>query len=266
MSTVGNWRGANIVKQGLVLYLDPGSPNSYYNKTNTTIRDISGNGYDGTLTNFGSQTIYNSGSGGNIVFDGSDDYINMGDRDAFTQASGFTFEVYFNPTTLNSNTIIQKYQATETNIEEEYIFGFTGNRLYGWVYDNSLGGIRGRSIQNVSSYMSTNQWCNLVFTYDGGTTSSSCKLYINAVQRDDTNFESGTFTSIRNTATPLNIALTNGGLGAPIKGSMGTLRMYNRALTAQEVLQNFNATKSRFSDFWNDGFTWDDNTVWIDNY
>ncbi len=60
MSTVGNWRGANIIKQGLVLYLDPGSPNSFYNKSNTTIRDISENTNNGTLTNFGSQTIYNS--------------------------------------------------------------------------------------------------------------------------------------------------------------------------------------------------------------
>ena len=243
MSFNYGWRGPNIVKEGLILYLDPGSPNSYYDKTSTTIKDISGNGNNGTLTNFGSQTIYNSGSGGNIVFDGSDDYINMGDRDAFTQASGFTFEVYFNPTTLNSNTIIQKYQATGN----EYIFGFAGNRLYGWVSDEATGrGYRGRFVQAVSSYVTTNQWYQFVFTYDGGNTSSSCKLYINTIQRDDNDFQGGTFNSIKNTTVPLTIALTNFGLYGPIKGSLGTLKMYNRPLTQSEIQQNFNATKARF--------------------
>jgi hypothetical protein len=78
MSTTGNWRGPNIVKDGLVLYLDPGSPNSYYNKTSTTIKNISGNNDNGTLVN---GPTYNTGSGGNIVFDGVDDYINLGDKD-----------------------------------------------------------------------------------------------------------------------------------------------------------------------------------------
>ena len=75
MSTIGNWRGPNIIKDGLVLYLDPGSPNSYYDKTGTTIKDISGYNRSGTLTN---GTIYNSSNGGSILFDGSDDLIDLG--------------------------------------------------------------------------------------------------------------------------------------------------------------------------------------------
>ena len=51
MSTVGNWRGPSIVKDGLVLYLDAGSPNSYFNKTSTTWKDMSGSASNGTLIN-----------------------------------------------------------------------------------------------------------------------------------------------------------------------------------------------------------------------
>lgn len=243
MSFSYGWRGPNIVKDGLVLYLDPGSPNSYYNKTGTTIKDISGNGNNGTLINFGSQTVYNPNDGGSIIFDGTDDYINMGDKDTFTQSSGFTFDVFFKPTTTNGNTILEKYQPGGL----EYIFGFSGDKLYAWVSDNATGGgYRGRFVQTVSSYVTTNQWYQFVFTYDGGNTSSSCKLYINTIQRDDNDFQGGTFNSIKNTTTPLTIALTNSGLGAPIKGSLGTLKMYNRPLTQSEIQQNYNVTKQRF--------------------
>ena len=72
MSTAGNWRGPDIVKNGLVLYLDPGSPNSYFDKNSTNIKDISGNNYSGSLAN---GPTYSSANGGTIVFDGTNDYI-----------------------------------------------------------------------------------------------------------------------------------------------------------------------------------------------
>ena len=73
-----------IVKDGLVLDLDAGKKDSF-NRVSTTWSDISGNGYNGTLTNFGTQTIYNSGDGGNITFDGTNDYIdNIGSVDTFS--------------------------------------------------------------------------------------------------------------------------------------------------------------------------------------
>ena len=69
MSTVNaGWRGPNIVRDGLVLYLDAGSGTSYSLYTGgVTWRDISGNNNNGTLTN---GPTLNSSNGGNIVFDG----------------------------------------------------------------------------------------------------------------------------------------------------------------------------------------------------
>ena len=230
-----------IVTNGLILYLDAANNRSYPG-TGTTWIDLSKNGNNGTLINFGAQTIWNSSNGGSIVFDGSDDYVNMGDNDIFTQPGGFTFDIFYKPTTTNGNTILEKYQATGN----EYIFGFSGNGLYAWVSDNTLGGYNGRSVTSVSNYVTVNQWNHLVFVYDGGTVATSCKIYINTVQRDNSDFKGGTFSSIRNTLTPLTIALYNNGLQAPIKGSVGSFKMYNRALSLTEITQNYNATKTRF--------------------
>ncbi len=86
MSTVGNWRGPNIVKDGLVFYLDAGSPNSFYPPTaGATWKDTSGNGHIGTLTN---GPTYDSANGGTIVFDGVDDYVSTNYNTALTDFTG----------------------------------------------------------------------------------------------------------------------------------------------------------------------------------
>ncbi len=72
MSSVGNWRGPNIVKDGLTLYLDPGSNNSYFDKSSTIIKDISGGSSTGNLIN---GPIYDTSVSGNILCDGTNDYI-----------------------------------------------------------------------------------------------------------------------------------------------------------------------------------------------
>jgi hypothetical protein len=80
MSFNYGWRGPNIVKDGLKLYTDAGSPNSFYNKTGTIWKDISGNGNNGTLIN---GPTFDSNNGGSIVFDGTNDYVNVGNLGTF---------------------------------------------------------------------------------------------------------------------------------------------------------------------------------------
>ena len=64
--------GPNIIKDGLVLTLDASSQRSYPG-SGTTWYDLSGNGNNGTLTN---GPTFDSGNGGSIVFDGTNDYVN----------------------------------------------------------------------------------------------------------------------------------------------------------------------------------------------
>ena len=63
-----------IVTDGLVLRLDAGNRNSYPG-SGTTWTDLSGNGNNGTLS--ATSIGYNSANGGSLVFDGTDDYVNL---------------------------------------------------------------------------------------------------------------------------------------------------------------------------------------------
>ena len=238
MSTTGNWRGPNIVKDGLVLYLDPGSPNSYYNKTSTTIKNISGNNDNGTLVN---GPTYNTGSGGNIVFDGVDDYINLGDKDIFTSPSGFTFDMWIYPT-FNNNTFIEKWQSPNF----EYVFGLYAGVVYFNIYDTAGPGNIGVTC-TLSSFTTLNKWANFSCTYNGGTNPAlSSRIYINGVRADNASTTSGTFVSIKNGSTPLSIGKYNNWTLSYMRGSVASLKYYTRELSATQLQQNFNSTKTRF--------------------
>ena len=85
--------GGSIVTNGLVLALDASDRNSYVSGS-TTWNDMSGNSYNGTLTN---GPTFNSGSGGSIVFDGSNDYVAIPITN--TVYSSLTFTAMINTST-----------------------------------------------------------------------------------------------------------------------------------------------------------------------
>jgi hypothetical protein len=239
MSTVSGAYYGGIVKSGLILCLDAAKIDSYP-KTGTTWTDISGNGNHGTLVN---GPTFSTDSIGSIVFDGVDDYLTLGDKDSFTNPTGFTFDLFFKKADSNNVTILEKYQNTGV----EYVMGIVGDSLYAWVSDQTNGGsYTGRVVPTVSTYAPSSKWSNISFVYDGGTAPTSVKIYINSTQRDNSNFNGGAFVSTTNTATPLTFGLANNGVGPIIKGSLGNVRLYNRALSAQEITQNYNALKTRF--------------------
>lgn len=236
------WRGPNIVKDGLVVYLDAGSPNSYYSPTaGTTWKDISGNGFIGTLNN---GPTFSTDGGGCIVLDGTNDNVDLGDSNLFTIPTGFSINVWFKPTTYSSaSPLLDKYQTGGL----EFVFGtFNNNTLYAWVYDNTNAGYRGRTLGSMSSIVPANTWGYFTYIYDGQGLSSSGKIYINGTERVTSDFSGGTFTTIRNTSTTLNIGRSNPGIGGPANGRFGIVSFYNKILTASEVLQNYNVTRGRY--------------------
>jgi hypothetical protein len=240
MFTATAFSSQDIVRDGLVLWLDANDKTSYPG-SGTVWRDLSRGGNDGTLTN---GPTFNSENGGSIVFDGIDDNVNLGDKDSFTNPAGFTISAWWNPTLYSGgNGILTKYQSA-TGLE--FVFGTSGDELYGWVYDNIAIGYRGRRVSSLSSFAPLNVWSHFTYTYDGTGIESGNKLYINATQRDSNSFSAGEFTIIRNTPTALNIGIFNPGVGGPLKGKISNIVYYNRALSVQEILQNYNATRTRF--------------------
>ena len=225
-----NFDYENIVTDGLVLNLDAGFVGSYPT-TASTWYDISGNDKNSTLTN---GPTFNSTNSGSIVFDGVDDYVLTPSLlNASLNPTESVF-VWFNPAAagqivseLGQATIDAGYHASNIEVSSSGIFSFS-------VWHGSL------TNKVVSSAKSFNNWYHLGFTYSGTTFTA----YINGSSI-------GTATFTRQPPSSLHYGLcsidsTNMGTGAYGSGKMGNFMFYNRALSATEVLQNYNAQKGRY--------------------
>ena len=222
-----------IVTNGLVLNLDAGFTPSYPT-TGTTWYDVSSGGNNGALTN---GPTFNSSNDGSIVFDGSDDYINIGiDKSCNRFTGDFAVSAWVN----RSNT-----GGTWGNIIGDYYTNSTGNALEWQLMIDSTARLflynvtNGYVISPIASGFSANTWINVVVTRIGST----INLYAN------TNL----VTSVTNTTTfgsatgNLNIGIDGNNASEPFTGKIAGVMIYkNKGLTATEVSQNYNSTKSRF--------------------
>ena len=211
----------NIVQNGLVLYVDAGYSFSYVSGA-TTWYDISSTNVNSTLTN---GPTYSTNGGGSILLDGVDDYIPTNSTVSLT--ANWTVEAWFN---LTSYPVLANVFSTAYG-EGWYASSlFGGGKTIGWYLDSGWRSTAG-------NLYTTNQWYHLVAIVSG----KNHYYYLNGVQ---------VFSYTTNN-TPSSVTFGNFGriYGANQRyfpGYIALGRCYNRALTADEVLQNYNAQKSRF--------------------
>jgi hypothetical protein len=219
-----------VVTDGLVLYLDAANPNSYVSGS-TTWRDISRNGINGTLVN---GPTFNTGSGGNIVFDGVNDSCTIPNQTFnLTTDSSFTIEVVFKRNSSTPGTAKALYSIGNgtSSTNARIIFFFDDNSNGSMSTNYYVSGGLDRYVLLDSQLLNTN------FHHSVQVVNKSTLQM--AGYFDGINKGSGTITSSSTSATTLTVgSLTN--------ASVAFFRVYNRALTAQEVRQNYNATKTRF--------------------
>lgn len=214
-----------IITDGLVLSLNAADKNSYPG-SGTTWRDLSGNNANMSLVN---SPTFNSGNGGSIVFDGVDDY-GQGSVPVLPAAnnSPLTLEAFAMNTAGGSWKTVLGTASTFTQI------GFNGNDFYA---GRNVGG--GNLLVQVAT-VTPNTWYQLVMTYNGST----ADMYLNGVLiKSGQNIGSnGNSNGVHTLSTyALNVA------AEPLNGRIAVARVYNRALSASEILQNYNAQKSRFN-------------------
>ena len=223
---MGAFGGPDIVDDGLVFAVDAGSGRSYPG-SGTTVTDLVGTN-NGTLTN---GVGYSSANGGSFTFDGTDDVIVTPGTAATNISTTLTAEawVYYES---GNGRIFQKDGAGYTRCWE--MGGYNGIfRIEMW---HSNGGTTGGVSAPIALPLTT--WAYLTMTFDG----TNIKMYQNAALVKTTSFPG----DIR---TDINTPLTIGGFwssGEFFDGNIGPVRLYNQALTAAEVLQNYNAQKTRF--------------------
>ena len=229
---MGLGHSPRIVTDGLVLCLDAANSRSYP-KTGTTWTDLKG-GNNGTLTNMGGAN-FSSDNGGSLSFDGTDEYVNLGN--AFSPSSGLSICVWvFFDQFASGNTIRAITEKGYDGSIEPFGLYLSNGSLRAFYYD---GGIRGTSI-SVSS-LSTLTWYNVTSTFDG----SAWKIYIDgtlvASTSDSTQIQSNTEDILIGAAT------INGTVSRFFDGKISNISYYNRALTADEVRRNYLATKERYA-------------------
>jgi hypothetical protein len=228
-----------IVTDGLIFNLDAGFTPSY-SRSGTTWYNLNGS-INGSLTN---GPTFNSDYGGNVIFDGANDYITttFKTQDHFTNGQSFTISSFFK---LRTSTYAKGFMGTQNyqSVPNSGGFGvvfFPTNKM-GIFLTKSNGDGTQTTYQGICpiDYL-LNQWWNYTITFSDGTLTA----YSNAVV-GNTDYSSS-YTWSTSAINMLISASTQGGWGSYIPMDLGTFSIYNRALSAAEVLQNYNAQKGRF--------------------
>ena len=232
---MGISKGPKIVSSGLVLCLDAANKRSYPG-TGTTWTDLSGTGKNLTLTN---GPTFNAGNMGSIVFDGTNDYAVVNPVSAFDI---YCISMWFKPTTIINSTSVGKSLIYLKSSTIKYIsFGDnTGRVANEYITIVQEPGDK-RTAVNDGGSLSAGTWYNIVFNYE----SSQYNIYINNTLKSTT---IGTSTGNVPLITDPDFIYLNSfeGTSGYLDSSLSMCMIYNRALTAAEMLQNYNATKGRF--------------------
>ena len=225
--------GPEIIQSGLVLALDAGNSNSYPG-SGTTWADLSGNGNNGTLKN---GPTYSSANGGSLVFDGVNDGVQLpGTNLSLNQMtiSSWNYSTNYN----QYGFMFEKTTNGLVNTQYSLFYNGGNNLIYYRTYGLSPTDL---TVNTSTAGVVNNQWNNVVATWDG----TNKRIYVNGILRATSANLTGTVT--QNTTGAAYIGIYGNFAGYPFNGRISKTSIYNRALTAAEIQQNFNALKSRFS-------------------
>ena len=216
---MGTISGANLVTNGLIYSLDAANFRSYAGSGLTSNALVGGIG--ATLVN---GVGFGTSNAGYFIFDGSDDYITLSSNSNITGIQARTLTAW------------AKFNQTNTSV----VCGIGVSDFFQLfeihAYQNKMTGHRYGSEVIGTTTLSTGVWYHAAFSYDGTTS----KIYVNGILENSKD-------EILNTAnTPLTIGKKTYQLNSNMNGLVSNVNLYNRALTAQEIKQNYNATKKRY--------------------
>ena len=216
---MGAKAGPRIVGDGLILDVDAAVSRSYAGSGLTANGLIGGIG--GTLVN---GVGFGTTNNGYFIFDGTNDHINFGNSSTLQQSSG----------TLSAWTKASSPGAGYRGIiakQGSYGLFYTDSVLvaYDWAAD---------AARSTGINIADNTWKNVVLTYQSGV-SNGTRIYINGVL-----VLTATITVLNQINNLFGGAEANASQFASCQ--ISSFNMYNRALSATEVLQNYNTTKGRY--------------------
>ena len=221
--------GPEVVNSGLVLCLDAANPKSYPG-SGTTWTDLSGLGNHGTLTN---GPTYDANNAGSIVFDGTDDYATTSVN--FNNSNNFTINLWLKNTARGVN------DGQIFCIGNEKLLFYTASSAGSspWVFSVYSPTIFNNIARYSSLVMQLNKWYNLVGVYRG----TSFEMLVDNVSILNLSTSISSY-NIGTETIQMPRRILNGYTQFP--GTIAQTSIYDRALSAAEVQQNFNALRGRY--------------------
>ena len=226
---MGFYRGPNIVTDGLIFAIDAGSTRSYINPV-TTVNNLAGSS-TATLYN---GVAFGTANGGRWDFDGGDDYGAL-PTSAIPTGNEITMSFWTEVDTVQNSSIIAGTQGSSVQSLNIHLPWGDGN-----VYFDCGNGVSSTSrISYSPTTAEKTGWHNWVFTKNAST--GVMKIYLDGSEKSS---DTGKTSVIPTMVTvTLSTFFTN---NYYYNGKIANALIYNQALTSTEILQNFNAQKSRF--------------------
>jgi hypothetical protein len=230
LSTISNFTTSN-----LVLYFDPSNPSSYPG-SGTIITDLSDNGLNGTMSNISFTSPY-------FTYNGSSSQIEIADDTLLEPGSGdWTVEVWVNQTVAGGDVVLGKFNAGGLTENVGYSVRTTASTFYGQ-YGSGAGSGSTLFVNSTNHTATLNTWYQIVYVFTN-VAANTFQTFVNGVSIGTVNHS---LVSILNTTTNLYIgSYNNGEYPQYFDGKIGITRLYNRALTSSEVLQNFDSDKTKY--------------------
>ena len=193
--------------------------------------DMSTNGNTGTFT---AGITYNIANGGSLSFNGSNDYVDCGNTASLSAIGGTT------NITVSGWAYYTAYGGGGNSYSVLTVKGYP----WTWLLENPSNTFKFRisaggfdvSVDDTSTHL-LNTWYNVVGTYDG----SNMRIYVNGVLKNTT-AQTGTLATNSETAK----IGTYQGTNYNLTGRISNVSIYNRALSAAEITQNYNALRGRY--------------------
>lgn len=226
-----------IVTDGLVLCLDAANIRSYPG-TGTTWTDRSTSGNDGTLIN---GPGFNASGGGSIVFDGSNDYIGLGD---VLNLNKITISIWFKLNSLSGRQfLVGKWESGKRSYQISFNqSGFPAGTISSAIStDGQLSAVVESNVNGVIN--STSKYYHICMTANG----NYLNTYVDGKQENSVSAGSPYSAGNAHLAIGTILFLNNTSPLDPANANIASASIYNRALSADEVRQNYEATVGRYT-------------------
>ena len=228
---MSNIHSPNVVTNGIVACWDAGSRASYPG-AGTAITDLAG-ASNGTLTD---GPTFDSANLGSIDFDGTDDYIDVGNTGPLQITSAITLAAWYRTDSSDNGTMVAKWSGGERGYKMRISSGLLTTIL------SSDGSTNSVTVTDPST-SNDNVWHYAVATNDGSGGANTALLYIDGILVDS---ETG-ISSIHDSSVDVHIGDQDQASNpTPYEGLIAHVAIYNVALSAADVAQNYHALRKRF--------------------